>query len=93
MEEREATEEECEKSSKSAWCAKSTIFLNFTSKIYLCCWKDEKSIEHVETIQVNADSEPDEEGLNQTEPKKVPNQFNFCERAAMTYNNSIRVSK
>lgn len=25
-------------------------------------------------------------------PKKIPNQFNFCERAALTYENPMRVS-
>lgn len=39
------------------------------------------------------DPEPDEEEGEISKPKKVPNQFNFCERAALTYNNLMRVSK
>lgn len=38
-----------------------------------------------------ADAEPDDEE-EQVKPKKIPNQFNFCERAALTYTNPLRVS-
>lgn len=34
----------------------------------------------------------DEEEIEKIKPKKIPNQFNFCERAALTYTNPIRVS-
>lgn len=36
--------------------------------------------------------EGDEEEVKPKKPKKVPNQFNFCERAALTYHNPQRVS-
>nr|XP_031841350.1 dynein intermediate chain 2, ciliary isoform X2 [Nomia melanderi] len=34
--------------------------------------------------------EPDEEEIETIKPKKIPNQFNFCERAALTYTNPLR---
>ncbi|XP_058796099.1 dynein intermediate chain 2, ciliary isoform X2 [Phymastichus coffea] len=34
--------------------------------------------------QANAD-DPEEEETERARPKKIPNQFNFCERAALTY--------
>ncbi|XP_076753588.1 dynein intermediate chain 2, ciliary [Xylocopa sonorina] len=34
--------------------------------------------------------EPDEEEIEKVKPKKIPNQFNFCERAALTYTNPLR---
>ncbi|XP_044009131.1 dynein intermediate chain 2, ciliary isoform X2 [Aphidius gifuensis] len=34
--------------------------------------------------------EAEEEDMGLKKPKKVPNQFNFCERATLTYNNPIR---
>lgn len=37
--------------------------------------------------------EAEEEDIPFKKPKKVPNQFNFCERATLTYNNPIRVGK
>lgn len=30
--------------------------------------------------------------MSMKKPKKVPNQFNYCERAALTYVNPVRVS-
>jgi len=39
------------------------------------------------------DEADDEEEDEKTKPKKIPNQFNFCERAALTYSNPTRVSK
>ncbi|CAD1473387.1 unnamed protein product, partial [Heterotrigona itama] len=32
----------------------------------------------------------DEEEIEKVKPKKIPNQFNFCERAALTYTNPMR---
>ncbi|XP_074093610.1 dynein intermediate chain 2, ciliary isoform X1 [Cotesia typhae] len=34
--------------------------------------------------------EAEEEEIGMGKPKKVPNQFNFCERAALTYSNPVR---
>lgn len=41
-----------------------------------------------EPSEVEVDEE-DEVGVKKS--KKVPNQFNFCERAALTYINPVRV--
>lgn len=37
-----------------------------------------------------AEPEPEEDDLEKVKPKKIPNQFNFCERAALTYTNPMR---
>lgn len=34
--------------------------------------------------------EPEEDEIEKIKPKKIPNQFNFCERAALTYDNPMR---
>ncbi|OXU21878.1 hypothetical protein TSAR_015959 [Trichomalopsis sarcophagae] len=34
--------------------------------------------------------EGEEEEMERSKPKKIPNQFNFCERAALTYQNPLR---
>ncbi|KAK2585476.1 hypothetical protein KPH14_010133 [Odynerus spinipes] len=36
------------------------------------------------------EAELDEEEFQKGKPKKIPNQFNFCERAALTYDNPMR---
>lgn len=51
--------------------------------------KDEGEEEHIEPEH---EIEPDEEEIETVKPKKIPNQFNFCERAALTYTNPLRVS-
>lgn len=38
-----------------------------------------------------AEPEPEEDEVEKAKPKKIPNQFNFCERAALTYDNPMRV--
>lgn len=40
--------------------------------------------------ELEAEAEPEEEEIEKTKPKKIPNQFNFCERAALTYDNPMR---
>ncbi|XP_076162193.1 dynein intermediate chain 2, ciliary isoform X2 [Ptiloglossa arizonensis] len=50
-----------------------------------------KEIEHEEKHkEPEHDIEPDEEEIEVVKPKKIPNQFNFCERAALTYTNPLR---
>lgn len=41
--------------------------------------------------EAEAEPEPEEDELEKIKPKKLPNQFNFCERAALTYDNPMRV--
>lgn len=41
--------------------------------------------------ELEAEPEPEEDELKKPKPKKIPNQFNFCERAALTYDNPMRV--
>lgn len=41
--------------------------------------------------ELEAELEPEEDELEKKKPKKIPNQFNFCERAALTYDNPMRV--
>ncbi|XP_054001475.1 dynein intermediate chain 2, ciliary [Hylaeus anthracinus] len=50
----------------------------------------EKEIEKDEHKEPEPDIEPDEEEAEPVKPKKIPNQFNFCERAALTYTNPMR---
>ncbi|KOX69960.1 Dynein intermediate chain 2, ciliary [Melipona quadrifasciata] len=45
--------------------------------------KDHKEPEHEHEHE-------DEEEIEKVKPKKIPNQFNFCERAALTYTNPMR---
>lgn len=59
----------------------------------------EEEEERQEGGEVSEAGELAEGGLTETEgivpsgkPKKLTNQFNFCERAAQTYNNPTRVS-
>ncbi|XP_046434111.1 dynein intermediate chain 2, ciliary isoform X2 [Neodiprion pinetum] len=57
--------------------------------------EDEEKIEDAEKPaeaqqEPEPEPEPDEEEGEVVKPKKVPNQFNFCERAALTYNNLMR---
>ncbi|KYN45207.1 Dynein intermediate chain 2, ciliary [Trachymyrmex septentrionalis] len=41
--------------------------------------------------ELEAEPEPEEENeIEKIKPKKIPNQFNFCERAALTYDNPMR---
>lgn len=40
--------------------------------------------------ELEAEPEPEEEEVEKKKPKKIPNQFNFCERAALTYDNPMR---
>ncbi|XP_046145422.1 dynein intermediate chain 2, ciliary [Osmia bicornis bicornis] len=49
----------------------------------------EVEAEHKEP-EADQEHEPDEEEIEQIKPKKLPNQFNFCERAALTYSNPLR---
>lgn len=43
--------------------------------------------------ELEVEAEPEEDGeVKKIKPKKVPNQFNFCERAALTYDNPMRAS-
>ncbi|XP_076393246.1 dynein intermediate chain 2, ciliary isoform X4 [Megachile rotundata] len=52
--------------------------------------QDEGEEEHKEGEHDHEhDHEPDEEE-ERVKPKKIPNQFNFCERAALTYSNPMR---
>lgn len=44
-----------------------------------------------EKAKEDEEPDPDEELEKPQKPKKLPNQFNFCERAALTYDNPIRV--
>lgn len=41
--------------------------------------------------ELEAEPEPEEDEVEKAKPKKIPNQFNFCERAALTYDNPMRV--
>lgn len=41
--------------------------------------------------EVEPEAEPEEDEVEKKKPKKIPNQFNFCERAALTYDNPMRV--
>lgn len=50
----------------------------------------EVEAEHKEP-EADQEHEPDEEEIEHIKPKKLPNQFNFCERAALTYSNPLRV--
>ena len=56
-------------------------------------FQEEEAEETAKQETVEADPEPEEEEVEKRKPKKIPNQFNFCERAALTYNNPIRVNK
>lgn len=40
--------------------------------------------------ELEAELEPEEDEIEKTKPKKIPNQFNFCERAVLTYDNPMR---
>jgi len=40
--------------------------------------------------ELEAEPEPEEDEIEKAKPKKIPNQFNFCERAALTYDNPMR---
>lgn len=40
--------------------------------------------------ELEAEPEPEEDEVEKIKPKKIPNQFNFCERAALTYDNPMR---
>lgn len=40
--------------------------------------------------ELEAEPEPEEDEGEKIKPKKIPNQFNFCERAALTYDNPMR---
>ncbi|XP_014477799.1 PREDICTED: dynein intermediate chain 2, ciliary isoform X2 [Dinoponera quadriceps] len=40
--------------------------------------------------ELEAEPEFEEDELEKAKPKKLPNQFNFCERAALTYDNPMR---
>lgn len=51
---------------------------------------EDESEEQGKEPQVEVEQEIDEEEVEKAKPKKVPNQFNFCERATLTYNNPIR---
>lgn len=44
-----------------------------------------------EAEREEAEPEPEEDEVEKIKPKKIPNQFNFCERAALTYDNPMRV--
>lgn len=63
---------------------------------------EEEGIEEEEGVEPEAQDEADrgedegkaegdEEPVKTGKPKKLTNQFNFCERAALTYNNPFRV--
>ncbi|KAL6255258.1 hypothetical protein P5V15_013596 [Pogonomyrmex californicus] len=58
--------------------------------------KDEidKTVEALAEVEreheLEAEPEPEEEEIEKAKPKKIPNQFNFCERAALTYDNPMR---
>lgn len=41
--------------------------------------------------ELEAEPEAEEDEAEKIKPKKLPNQFNFCERAALTYDNPMRV--
>lgn len=41
--------------------------------------------------ELEAEPEPEEDEIEKAKPKKLPNQFNYCERAALTYDNPVRV--
>lgn len=41
--------------------------------------------------ELEPEPEPEEDELYKKKPKKIPNQFNFCERATLTYDNPLRV--
>ncbi|XP_032675983.1 dynein intermediate chain 2, ciliary-like [Odontomachus brunneus] len=40
--------------------------------------------------ELEAEPEPEEDEVEKAKPKKLPNQFNYCERAALTYDNPMR---
>ncbi|XP_020281477.1 dynein intermediate chain 2, ciliary [Pseudomyrmex gracilis] len=56
--------------------------------------KEEEEEEIDKTVEADveheAEPEPEEEDAEKIKPKKIPNQFNFCERAALTYHNPMR---
>lgn len=66
--------------------------------------EDEEAVPKKEEEKPEEDEEGEGEGEAETKtevskapakggkPRKLTNQFNFCERAALTYNNPIRVS-
>jgi len=46
----------------------------------------------VHEAEVEPEHEENElEKIERKRPRKIPNQFNFCERAALTYDNPMRV--
>ncbi|XP_029672896.1 dynein intermediate chain 2, ciliary isoform X3 [Formica exsecta] len=53
----------------------------------------DKTVEAVAEAEreMEAEPEPEEDEIEKPKPKKIPNQFNFCERAALTYDNPMRV--
>ncbi|XP_043249584.1 dynein intermediate chain 2, ciliary [Colletes gigas] len=51
---------------------------------------EEETVQEEEHKEPEPDIEPDEEEMETVKPKKIPNQFNFCERAALTYTNPMR---
>ncbi|XP_029672897.1 dynein intermediate chain 2, ciliary isoform X4 [Formica exsecta] len=52
----------------------------------------DKTVEAVAEAEreMEAEPEPEEDEIEKPKPKKIPNQFNFCERAALTYDNPMR---
>lgn len=53
--------------------------------------KHEEAEEHEKGEDVEGKADEDEHAHATGKPKKLTNQFNFCERAALTYNNPCRV--
>lgn len=51
----------------------------------------DKTVEALAEAELEAELEPEEDEIEKAKPKKIPNQFNFCERAALTYDNPMRV--
>ncbi|XP_076382491.1 dynein intermediate chain 2, ciliary [Megalopta genalis] len=52
--------------------------------------EEEEEDAEEEAKEPEVDAEADDEEVEAVKPKKVPNQFNFCERAALTYTNPLR---
>ncbi|KAG7208577.1 hypothetical protein KM043_014788 [Ampulex compressa] len=51
---------------------------------------DEEEMEEGEMEDADKKPDAEEEETEKAKPKKIPNQFNFCERAALTYDNPMR---
>ncbi|XP_076240760.1 dynein intermediate chain 2, ciliary [Calliopsis andreniformis] len=92
-EEEEGEEEEAEDMAEKEEEGKITMFniIEIVLKYSVITEEAKEAEEEVEHKEPEPETEADDEEIEKAvKPKKIPNQFNFCERAALTYTNPMR---